>query len=133
MNKRHVVILASVSLLFGLVGVFAVWEAVSIFRTPRFQKLQADMADQRFRTAVALIELHRVQSGKYPDSLRQIRFVGMRGRETLSSVKYVPSADRTGYFVESSTGWGGNATAEMPEGFWKGLGYQPEPNPSTAQ
>jgi len=85
--------------------------------------------DQNLKTAVALIELHKVRNGKYPDSLRDIKFAGQWDQMPLSSVSYYPNADRTAYYIEVERGWVGKPTLTMPPDFWKGTGYDPALKP----
>jgi len=79
--------------------------------------------DQHLKTAVALIELHKVRYGKYPDSLRDLRFTGQWDQIALQSVSYHPNEDRSAYYIEVERGWIGKPTLEMPDEFWKGTGY----------
>src|ERR1700677_996910 len=60
----------------------------SIVRTG-ITKVPDDLfGDQYLKTAVALVELHKVRSGKYPDSLSNIRYIGqltpLRGRASVT-------------------------------------------------
>lgn len=79
--------------------------------------------DQHLKTAVALIELHKVRYGKYPDTLRDIKFAGQWDQLPLSVVAYYPNAERTKYYIEVQRGWIGKPTLEMPDEFWQGTGY----------
>ena len=79
--------------------------------------------DQNLKTAVALIELHKVRYGKYPDSLRDLRFTGQWDQIALNSVSYYPNENHSAYYIEVERGWIGKPTLEMPDEFWKGTGY----------
>lgn len=79
--------------------------------------------DQNLKTAVALIELHKVRYGKYPGSLSELRFTGHWDQIAIQSVSYYPSADRATYYVEVERGWIGKPDLVMPEEFWRGTGY----------
>jgi hypothetical protein len=79
--------------------------------------------DQNLKTAVALIELHKVRYGRYPNSLRDLRFTGQWDQIALQSVSYYPNADRSAYYIEVERGWVGKPTFIMPDEFWKGTGY----------
>jgi len=79
--------------------------------------------DQHLKTAVALIELHKVRYGKYPGSLVDLRFTGQWDQIALQSVSYYPNADRSAYYIEVNRGWIGKPTLEMPAEFWAGTGY----------
>jgi hypothetical protein len=87
--------------------------------------------DQHLKTAVALVELHKVRYGKYPDTLRDLKFTGQWDQLALQSVAYFPNADRTGYYIEVQRGWVGKPSLEMPEEFWRGTGYSPALKPKT--
>jgi hypothetical protein len=54
-----------------------------------FQK-QADakFGDQHFKTAISLVELHKIRSGVYPESLKDLKFTGDWDALALSSVEY---------------------------------------------
>jgi hypothetical protein len=79
--------------------------------------------DQNLKTAVALIELHKVRYGKYPISLQDLRFTGQWDQIALQSVSYYPNADRSAYYIEVVRGWIGKPTLEVPAEFWVGTGY----------
>ena len=85
--------------------------------------------DQHLKTSVALIELHKVRYGKYPDSLLDLKFTGQWDQIALQSVRYYPNADRTAYYLEVETGWIGKPDLKMPEEFWRGTGYDPSLKP----
>jgi hypothetical protein len=133
MNRRLVIVLAIFGALSGLVVEVAAWSLVSMLRSQPVQQLWSKTDDQHLKTAVALIELHRVRTGKYPDTLDQLEFVGQRSAGALSRVAYTPAPDRTGYFVEIPPGLDGQPRPAMPEGFWRGTGYRPELCPSAAR
>ena len=80
--------------------------------------------DQHLKTAVALIELHKVRFDEYPESLKDLKFTGEWDQIALHSVSYVVSEDKTAYFIEVERGWMGKPALEMPEGFWNGTGYR---------
>lgn len=80
--------------------------------------------DQHLKTAVALIELHKVRFGRYPDSLADLKFKGEWDQLAIQRVRYYPNAERTKYFVEVELGWVGKPDLKMPEGFWQGTGYE---------
>ena len=81
--------------------------------------------DQHLKTAVALIELHKVRNGEYPATLDDIKFEGGWDIAALKSVSYRANADRTAYYIEVERGWIGKPKLEMPEGFWRNTGYDP--------
>jgi len=79
--------------------------------------------DQHLKTTVALVELHKVRYGKYPDSLRDLKFTGQWDQLALQSVAYYPNAERNAYYIEVRRGWVGKPNLEMPAEFWQGTGY----------
>lgn len=87
--------------------------------------------DQNLKTAVALIELHKVRYGKYPDSLADLKFTGAWDQGALARVRYIPNSDRSAYFVEVEIGWMGKPKLVMPDEFWKGTGYSAALDPKT--
>src|SRR4051812_27646377 len=50
--------------------------------------------DQHLKTAVALVELHKVRYGMYPAKLGDVKFSGQWDKMALQSVAYYPNADR---------------------------------------
>jgi len=77
--------------------------------------------DQHFKTAIALIELHKIRFGEYPASLDSLKFVGEWDKIIWSSVRY-EKLD-SGYSLDLVNGWMGKPkTLEYPPTFWKGLG-----------
>ena len=79
--------------------------------------------DQHLKTAVALIELHKVRYGSYPASLSDLKFIGQWDPIALHNVRYYPNANRTAYYVEVGRGWVGKPDLKMPDEFWRGTGY----------
>lgn len=86
-----------------------------------FQK-QADakFGDQHFKTVIALVELHKVRNGQYPDALQDLKFTGDWDAIALGSVEYKKLA--TGYELNVTRGWVGTPNASYPKAFWQGLG-----------
>jgi hypothetical protein len=81
--------------------------------------------DQYLKTAVALIELHKVRYGRYPQSLSEIRFTGGWDQGSLICVRYYAAPDGSKYCVEVVHGWMGKPSLEYPPEFWQGTGYSP--------
>ena len=79
--------------------------------------------DQHLKTAVALIELHKLRYGKYPETVRDLKFTGQWDQLALASVGYYPNADHTGYYIEVQRGWVGKPSLQMRAEFWRGTGY----------
>lgn len=86
-----------------------------------FQK-EADrkFGDQHFKTAIALVELHRTRFGEYPASLKDMKFTGEWDQIALSNVEYKRVGN--GYELNIETGWVGKPELQYPDEFWKGLG-----------
>jgi len=86
-----------------------------------FQK-EADQkfGDQHFKTAISLIELHRVRFGDYPASLKDLKFTGDWDQIALTNVAYVRLGN--GYELNVQQGWVGKPELKYPDEFWKGLG-----------
>jgi hypothetical protein len=82
--------------------------------------------DQHIKTAVALIELHKLRTGRYPEDLGKLRYTGQWDMLALQSVRYVVAGDGSSYFVEVERGWIGKPKLVMPEDFWQGTGYNPK-------
>ena len=86
-----------------------------------FQK-QADakFGDQNFKTAIALIELHKVRYGAYPETLKDIRYAGDWDAIGTNSVEYKRMGN--GYELNINRGWVGKPDLSYPPDFWHGLG-----------
>ncbi len=77
--------------------------------------------DQHFKTAISLIELHKIRFGEYPATLDSIKYSGDWDKIVWTSVKY-EKLD-TGYVLNLTNGWIGKPnTLKYPDEFWKGLG-----------
>src|SRR5262245_56388652 len=86
-----------------------------------FQKeADAKFGDQHFKTAISLIELHKVRFGSYPEALKDLKFTGDWDDIALSGVEY-RRLDK-GYELNLVRGWVGKPTVAYPPEFWKGLG-----------
>ena len=86
------------------------------------KRADKEFGDQHFKTAIALIELHKTRYGEYPDTLDDLRFIGQWDRIALASVEYEKLGD--GYSLDLSRGWLGKPTLKYPEEFWQGLGIR---------
>ncbi|WP_343747407.1 hypothetical protein [Fluviicola sp.] len=90
-----------------------------------FKKLEEEsnkaFGDQHFKTAISLIELHKVRTGSYPESLDSLKYLGDWDQIVYGSVKYKKLVD--GYELDLTKGWIGKPkTLKYPADFWKGLG-----------
>jgi hypothetical protein len=86
-----------------------------------FQKeADAKFGDQHFKTAISLVELHKVRTGAYPQKLENLTFTGDWDAIALNSVEYklLP----TGYELNVTRGWVGQPQLVYPKEFWVGLG-----------
>ena len=85
--------------------------------------------DQNLKTAVALIELYKTRYGKYPATLKDLKFTGQWDQLAVNSVLYVPNPSGTAYYLEVQRGWVGKPQLVMPAEFWQGTGYSPALKP----
>jgi hypothetical protein len=86
-----------------------------------FQKeADAKFGDQNFKSAIALIELHKIRFGEYPKTLSEIKFTGEWDQIWLSSVEYRKL--ESGYELNIQRGWVGKPELTYPPEFWNGLG-----------
>jgi hypothetical protein len=77
--------------------------------------------DQHFKTAIALIELHKIRFGEYPASIDSLKYTGDWDQIAWMSIEY-HKLD-TGYELNLTKGFMGKpATLHYPDEFWKGLG-----------
>lgn len=85
------------------------------------------MADMNFKHAINSIELHKLRTGIYPDSLTQIEFISAFDISALASVEY-HKLD-SGYELNNIARYqgmngkqGDTIALEYPDNFWTGLG-----------
>ena len=89
----------------------------------QIEKAKETFGDQHFKTAIALIELHKIREGQYPDSLAALKYLGDWDKMIFNSVSYKKldegyGLDLTGALIKNP------ATFEYPDEFWKGLGLK---------
>lgn len=123
MNRRRATVF--VAILGVLALATAIRIAIGLYETHFWRGPDVAFGDQHLKTAVALIELHRLRVGRYPDKLSDLQFTGDWDRIALDSVSYHPNAARTRYCVEVERGWIAKPRLSMPPEFWKGTGYDP--------
>ena len=126
-QQKFIVILVCVgALAFVVIFAFAIQTFTSGFGA------EADemFGDQHLKTSVALIELHKVRNGKYPRSLEDLEYIGLWDQGALQSIVYHTNDDQSAYYVEVKRGWIGKPDLDIPDGFWKGTGYNQELKPS---
>ena len=105
----------------GGTGIFAIVHYLRVSGITRpFDNM---FGDQHLKTTVALVELYKVRYGRYPESLRDIRFAGDWDQGALLAVRYYPAPDGSKYCVEVERGWIGKPALEYPLEFWQGTGY----------
>ena len=77
--------------------------------------------DQHFKTAIALIELHKIRFGEYPTTLDSLKFIGDWDQMIFASIKY-QKLDK-GYELDLTNDLLGMPDSlNYPDEFWKGLG-----------
>jgi len=84
------------------------------------QQADAKFGDQHFKTTIALIELHKVRNGAYPENLKALQFTGDWDAIAINSVEYTRLEN--GYQLNVTRGWVGQPTLSYPKEFWQGLG-----------
>ena len=85
------------------------------------EKANQQFGDQHFKTAISLIELHKLREGSYPPSLDSLKFIGDWDKIIFTSVKYKKLDN--GYQLDLTNGWIGKPKElSYPDEFWKGLG-----------
>jgi hypothetical protein len=114
-------------MVLGTVGLVVLYQAIRHSGVTR--PWDNMFGDQNLKTAVALIELHKVRYGRYPHSLRELRFSGDWDQIALNSVRYHSAPDGSRYYVEVERGWIGKPALEYPPEFWQGTGYSPAVKP----
>ncbi len=91
-TKRTTVIVIVVVVALAGAGLYGAVRAVlesGITRGP-----DQRFGDQHLKTAVALVELHKVRYGRYPAALRELKFTGNWDAIALNSVAYYPASGR---------------------------------------
>jgi len=88
------------------------------------EEMNEKFGDQHFKTAISLIELHKIREGSYPETLRDLKYTGDWDQIHLTSVQYTKLSDTT-YQLDLLNGvMGAPKELDFPAGFWKGLGLQ---------
>jgi hypothetical protein len=116
-----------------LIGVICIGALLYYVRTSGITRpFDNKFGDQHLKTTISLLELHRLRYGRYPQSLKELRFVGDWDQLALSSVRYYPAPDGSKYYVEVERGWVGKPVLdEYPPEFWQGTGYSPSLKPQS--
>ena len=85
------------------------------------EQANQQFGDQHFKTAISLIELHKIREGVYPESLDSLKYIGDWDGIIFTSVEY-KKIDK-GYELNLTNGWLGKPEElKYPKDFWKGLG-----------
>jgi hypothetical protein len=85
------------------------------------EKANEQFGDQHFKTAIALIELHKIREGSYPVSLDSLKYLGDWDVIIFSSVEYKKINES--YELNLTNGWIGKPEQlQYPDEFWNGLG-----------
>ena len=87
-----------------------------------FPRVPAREGDHRFKTAIALIELHRLRLGDYPDTLQDLRFLSDHNPADVVGLTYEKLPD--GYALYVLVGTRGAPDLSYPAEFWRGLGIR---------
>jgi predicted PurR-regulated permease PerM len=105
-RKRFYVVISIVLLVCVILFVSGYFVIRYVVATGITRTVDNQFGDQHLKTAVALIELHKVRYGRYPDSLRDLRFTG-----SWDAIALIVSAiiqARTGMHITSrwsADGW----------------------------
>jgi hypothetical protein len=79
--------------------------------------------DQQFKTAISLIELHKLRYGHYPESLNDLTYLGDWDLGMIAAVQYEKLPD--GYALDLHGSFTGNTVdIKYPAEFWNGLGLK---------
>jgi hypothetical protein len=110
-----------------LVKLMMIWLMTSTFGCipDSFKKHSAQQFnDQHFKTAIALIELHKLREGVYPESLDSIKYLGDWDKVIYHAVEYTKLEN--GYELNLADNIWGNQPVELqyPADFWRGLGLK---------
>jgi len=82
-----------------------------------------EVNEQHFKTAISLIELHKIRFGSYPESIDSIKYTGIMDKGIQAYVKYEKIED--GYTLDLiNVGPMGIKNIDYPPEFWAGLGLK---------
>jgi hypothetical protein len=87
-----------------------------------FPGVDGKFGKQNFVSAISLIELHKVRNDVYPESLKDLQYLGDWDGIWLSRVRYEKVDGGYNLYVE--IGWVGEPDLSFPVGFKKGLGLK---------
>lgn len=87
------------------------------------EEANQQFGDQHFKTAISLIELHKVRTGDYPNKLKNLKYLGDWDMIIFNSVEYKKLEE--GYQLDLTNGWMGRPeNLTYPNEFWDGLGLK---------
>ena len=69
------------------------------------EQANQEFGDQHFKTAISLIELHKIREGEYPETLNDIKYLGSWDMIIFNSVEY--RRVKKGYELDLINGWMG--------------------------
>ncbi|MDB5012308.1 MAG: hypothetical protein JWQ25_510 [Daejeonella sp.] len=112
-------------IILNLAFVFAIVLLSSCNFTENIDQLQEkanqQFGDQHFKTAIALIELHKIRYGHYPESFDSLKYTGEWDKMVNSSITYTKLD--SGYSLDLTNGWIGKPDSlKYPAEFWNGIG-----------
>ena len=123
-NKRVWQCLIAGGILFLIVAITGIIYGIHFLHKYGItEPIDRKFGDQNLKSTVALLELHKVRFGKYPDTLRDLKYLGDWDQIYISATRYYPSTDHQHYYVEVERGWIGKPTLTMPDEFWKNTGF----------
>ncbi|MCT4595086.1 MAG: hypothetical protein N4A57_12585 [Anaeromicrobium sp.] len=106
-----------------VIGLICMILMVGCFPKEFKEKANEEFGDQHFKTVIALIELHKVRNGNYPDKLDDVEYVGEWDKIAFNSVEYKKLEE--GYELNIKNGWVGKPESlSYPKEFWEGLGLK---------
>lgn len=84
--------------------------------------MKQQFGDQHFKTAISLIELHKIREGNYPEVLDSLKYIGDWDIAIFQSVQYKKLPD--GYELNVVGPFEIPDKMKYPEDFWRGLGLR---------
>ena len=106
-----------------ILGTFIILTMVSCLPDKFREHANEQFGDQHFKTAIALIELHKIRKGAYPAKLKDLEYTGDWDQIIFRSVKYKKLDE--GYELDLVNGWMGKPQdLTYPDDFWNGLGLR---------
>src|SRR5437764_15336998 len=105
-SKRAAKIIIAVICSFVILGAVCIFLIIHYVTASGITRPIDNMfGDQHLKTVVALVELHKTRYGRYPQTLRQLKFTGEWDQLALGVVLYHANPEGTAYYVEVQRGW----------------------------